>query len=83
VQYVWHELLHVSLAELDAVIDEIMACLPKKIKKMLNLKYEEAVERLIQRTVRGILDNPEILQECVATLQEKSNEYTDTPKSDQ
>jgi hypothetical protein len=73
VQYVWHELLHVSLAELDAVIDEMMTFLPKKIRKLLKFKSEEMVERFIQRTVRAILDNPEILQECVVTFQEKSD----------
>jgi hypothetical protein len=73
VQYVLHELLHVSLAELDAVIDEMMALLPKKIKKVLQRKYHDEVERFIQKTVRGITDNPGILQDYAATFQEKSD----------
>ncbi len=73
VQYILHELLHVSLAELDEVIEEMMACLPRQIRKMLKHKYQDEVERFIQRTVRGITDNPGILQEYAATFQEKSD----------
>jgi hypothetical protein len=73
VQYILHELLHVSLAELDEVIEEMIACLPRQIRKVLKHKYQDEVERFIQRTVRGITDNPGILQEYAATFQEKSD----------
>ncbi len=73
VQYILHELLHVSLAELDEVIEEMMALLPKQIRKVLKHKYQDEVERFILRTVRGITDNPGILQEYAATFQEKSD----------
>lgn len=71
-EYVWHELMHVSMSEVDAVVDEIVAYLPKKKRKILKSKYDEAGERFIQRTIRGILDNPNILLD-IATLQEKSD----------
>jgi hypothetical protein len=71
-EYVWHELMHISMSEVDAAVDEILDRLPKKIKNLLKKKYEDAGERFIQRTIRGILNNPNILLD-IATFQEKSD----------
>ena len=80
-QYILHELLHVSLSEIDEVIEEMLALLPRKMKKVLKRKYQDEVERFIQRTVRGITDKPWILQDLASTFKEIPDEYPSTPKS--
>ncbi len=58
VQYILHELLHVSLAELDEVIEEMMACLPRQIRKMLKHKYQDEVERLFNEPSEELPTTP-------------------------
>jgi len=52
---VMHEVMHIAHTELDLIVSQILAGLPKRERRRFRKLYEDGVERFLQRTTRAMV----------------------------